>query len=206
MSWILRHGCSITQSYQQRVKYMWCSQKCEEDGDKCGCRSGWHSRELHAVGRVYSDAWDIQFRVSSYTSEPLGDLWLKSVEVFLIFSLILMSVLVNLCEIISYFMELSLRVTQEARKSVSTICFYLWFISEWIHSHTLHASLPGIYLHSSAQVVLDQDLIPLYSLKVWWDLWRFPMVWCWGLGPFQGAASPMTHRLEADALQESSLK
>lgn len=82
VSWILRHGCSITQSYQQRVKYMWCSQKCEEDGDKCGCRSGWHSRELHAVGPVYSDAWDIQFRVSSYTSEPLGDLWLKSVGVF----------------------------------------------------------------------------------------------------------------------------
>lgn len=60
VSWILGHDSSITQDYQQRMKYMQCSQNCKEDEDHCGCRSGWHSRELHTLDPACSDAWGIQ--------------------------------------------------------------------------------------------------------------------------------------------------
>lgn len=107
----------------------------------------------------------------------------------------------NLWKIISYFMELSLRVTQEARISVCTICLYLWFVSVYALPHSLCH-----FANYSTQVLLDQELILLISLKVWWHLWWPPIVRGWDLGLLQNSASLMTRIFKAAKLQEPSLK
>lgn len=102
---------------------MQCSQYCREDRAKCGCGSGRWIRELHTVDPVYSDAWDIQLRVSSDKLESLGDcLWLQSRQVPYIFSLLFWRVSYWIY-VRSSTMKLILRIIQEARITVCTICF-----------------------------------------------------------------------------------